>query len=98
MQIQRVSGQNFTSLQCHPNVKEVEYVIATKTGLESFMKASGIMNKLSQNKAYTELYLGGDLAKNPRIYAEVGGKLIKENFFVGPVTVLKRALKIANKL
>lgn len=98
MQVQSVNGQSFKGLQCHPNFNTIEYVIATKTGQGSFFKASELMDKLSEKKAYTELYLGGELTKNPKIYAEVGGKIIKESFLFGPVSVLRKALKIANKL
>jgi hypothetical protein len=57
-----------------------------------------IIDKLGEKKAHSEIYLAGDLAKTPKIYAEIAGKTIKENFFFGPYSVVKKALKIANKL
>ena len=97
MQVQSVSGQNFRGLQYYPNYGEVLYLIAANTGGCSFDKATNIMRSLAKNKTTTALCVGGDL-QNPRLFAEVGGKLFKENIIRGPVSVLKKALKLSNKL
>ena len=96
MQIQCVSNQSFKGLQCHPNYQKIEYVLATKLGYNGCIKADKYLEKLASNKAHTDIYLGGDMSK-PKIYAEVAGKTIKENFFFGPLTVLKKALKKSNE-
>lgn len=96
MQIQHVSNQNFKGLQCHPNYREIEYVLATKLGYGGFTKADKYLEKLALNKAHTDVYLGGDISK-PKIYADVAGKTYKENFFFGPLSVLKKALKKSNE-
>lgn len=98
MQIQCINGQSFGALQCHPNYSEVEYILATKLGWGNFNKADKYLDKLAKNKTHADIYIGGDLTKNPKICAEIGGKLIKENFFNGPISILKKALKISNKL
>ena len=107
MQIQCINGQSFGALQCHPNYSEVEYILATKLSWGNFNKdrinfilneADKYLDKLAKNKTHADIYIGGDLTKNPKICAEIGGKLIKENFFNGPISILKKALKISNKL
>lgn len=97
MQVQSVSNQSFRGLQCHPNYGHVEYVLATKLGWDGFLKADKYLAKLAKNKTSAEVYVGCDPSK-PKIFAEVGGKTFKENFFFGPVSVLKKALKLSNKL
>lgn len=97
MQIQSVGNQSFKGLQCHPNYREVEYILATKLGGHGFDKADKCLDMLAKNNTNAEVYLGGDMLK-PKIYAEVGGKLFKESWLWGPVTTLKRALKLSNKL
>lgn len=96
MQIQSVQGQNFSGLQYHPSYREVEYILATKLGWSGFCKADKYLEKLAANKAHTDVYVSGDI-ENPKIYAEVAGKTFKENFFLGPLTILKRALKKSNE-
>jgi len=97
MQIQSIGNQSFTGLQCHPNYSEIEYILATKLGGHGFMKADKYLDKLAKNKIPADVYLAGDLTK-PKIYAEVGGKLFKESWLWGPVSTLKKALKLSNKL
>ncbi len=98
MQIQSVNSQSFSGLQCHPNYSEVEYVLATKLGYKGCVKADKLLEKLSANKAHADIFLGGEMTKKPKIFAEVGGKTIKEGLFFGPISVLKKALKLSNKL
>lgn len=97
MQVQRTNSYNFKGLQCHPNYGEIQYIIATKMSGYGFEKTMAIIDKLATKKAHTDIYLGGDLEK-PKIYADIAGKTIKENFFFGPYTVVKKVLKIADKL
>ena len=98
MQIQNVNGQNFKGLQYHPNHGEIDYILATKLGGHGFDKAMKLLDKLSANKTAADVFQGGDLAKTPRIYVEVAGKVFKENLFFGPISTLKKALKYSNKL
>ena len=96
MQIQSINSQSFSGLHCYPNYGQIEYVLATKLNCNGFIKADKLLEKLSKNKANADVFLGGNV-ENPRIYAEVAGKTFKENFFFGPLTVLKRALKKSNE-
>lgn len=96
MQVQSVNNQSFGGLQCHPNYQKIEYVLATKLGYRGCVKADKLLEKLAANQVHTDVYLGGNM-KKPKIYAEVAGKTFKENFFFGPLTVLKRALKKSNE-
>lgn len=97
MQIQSVNNQSFKGLQCHPNYGQIEYVLATKLGMNGFMRADKYLDKLAKNNIAADVYLGGNMEK-PRIYAEVGGKLFKETWLYGPISTLKKALKLSNKL
>ena len=97
MQVQSVNSQSFQGLQCHPNYNQVEYVLATKLGWNGFNKADKCLERLSKNSVHADVYVGGT-EKHPKICAEVAGKVFKEGFFFGPITVLKKALKISDKL
>ena len=97
MQIQNYSNTNFKGLQCHPNYAEVQYNIATKYGWNYFDKTMKIIDELAKKKANTDIYLAGDL-ENPDIYVDIAGKTIKENIFYGAYSVVKKALKLANKI
>ena len=96
MQIQSYNNLSFKGVQFHPDYGEVQYTIATKMNAEGFDKTMEIIGKLINKKANTDIYLAGDL-ENPKIYAEIGGKTFKENFFNSPLRVVKKALKLADK-
>lgn len=98
MQIQNYNNLNFKGLQCHPNYDEVQYIIATKMGGHAFDKTMKIIDTLANKAAHTDIYIGGELTKSPKIYVEIAGKTFKENFFYGPYSVVKKALKLANKI
>jgi hypothetical protein len=98
MQVQSVNSQSFCGLQCHPNYSTVEYILATKLGWNGFSRADKYLEKLAKNHTNVDVFLGGELTKKPKICAEVGGKTIKEGWFFGPLSVLKKALKLSNKL
>lgn len=98
MQIQSVNSQSFGALQCHPNYSEIEYILATKLGWGGFNRADKYLDKLAKNKTHADVFLGGEMTKEPKIFVEIGGKTIKESWLFGPMSVLKKALKLSNKL
>ncbi len=97
MQVQSVNSQNFMGLKCYPNYSEVQYVLAKKLNGSGFDKAVKYLSKLAKNRAHTDVYVAGGYLQAPKIYAEVGDKLYKENFFNNSIRVLKRALKKSNR-
>lgn len=97
MQIQRTNGYSFKGLQCHPNYDYIQYIIATKLGAYSFDKTMKCVDALALNKTPADIYLGGNM-EAPKIYVDIAGKTLKENFFRGPYSIVKKALKISNKL
>ena len=96
MQVQSISNQSFGALKCEPNFNEIIMHIAKKSSMDGAIQGDKYLKELKNNKAVTNLYLAGNIEK-PRLYAEVGGRLFKENWFVGPLTVLKRALRISKE-
>ena len=96
MQVQSVSNQSFGALKCEPNFSEIIMHIAKKCSADGAIQGDKYLKELKNNRAVTDLYLAGNMQK-PRLYAEVGGRLFKENWFVGPLTVLKRALNESKK-
>ncbi len=96
MQVQSVSNQSFGALKCEPNFSEIVMHIAKKCSADGAIQGDKYLKELKNNRAVTDLYLAGNMQK-PRLYAEVGGRLFKENWFVGPLTVLKRALKVSKE-
>ena len=94
MQIQKISNQNFgMALNCYPSLSKIQCDIATKHGFDKTLKCDDILEKLSDNKALTCLYLEQTDNNKIKLKAVVGNKIFKENFFNSPYRVLKKALK-----
>lgn len=96
MQIQKVSNQNFGALKCKPSLNAVSMYIAEKSSSSKAIKRDLYLTQLEINKATTNLYLIENKGKK-KLYAEVGNKLFKENFFNNPLRVLKKALSKSNE-
>ena len=97
MQVQSVSNQSFGGIKCKPDLGEIIVHIASKSSYEGTIKGDRYLKRLKDNHALTNLYLTGN-SKKQKLCASVGGKTFKENWLYGPLTVLKKALNVSDKI
>ncbi len=96
MKIKSVEHQSFGALKCEPSLKEVQYHIATKMGMNDTIKADTYLKKLALCKNEVTLQVF-DNGRGKKLYAFIGDNFYKENWFSTPLKVLKKALKFLQK-
>ena len=97
MEVKSVGNQSFGALNCEPSLKRVQYHIATRLGMDSTIKCDEYLKKLALCKNTADLLIFHN-GKKDRLYAYVGDNVYKENFFRSPLGVLKKVLKVLQKL
>jgi len=78
---------------------EIKYYIATKvSSVKQSIKGDELLTALENVHGEVELFPAFKRNGEEKLAAFVGDKIFTENLLVGPLTVLKRALKAAKKL
>ena len=97
MDIKRVEPSFGMAVRRNPGTPAINGYLKNLSG-----RTIGKLRKIiyAERENPIDVYMGayGPSERKLRFIAEVGGKRFKENFFFGPVTTLKRAIKLSRKI
>ena len=98
--MERIGFQpSFGSVVYEMPKREVEVYIANNVGsIDKSIEGDKLLKTLEKHPVEVTLTYGYKRNGDTKLSAFVGEKNFTDNFFSGPITVLKRVLKAANKL
>ena len=98
--MERIGFQpSFGSVVYEMPKREVEVYIANNFGsIDRSIEGDKLLKTLEEHPVEVTITYGYKRSGDTKLSVFVGEKNFTENFFRGPITVLKKALKAANKL